>query len=58
MKIYVLAENIPYEGYNSPVGVFSSEELARARLEKTIKSKKGRAMYDILEYEVDELTPK
>lgn len=51
MKVYVAQFGVSCEG-ETPVGVFSTEELAWAYLEKSYS--KGSDYVEVVEFEVDE----
>lgn len=49
--VYVLIEHVPYEGYNEPEGVFTSEEKAWEYVEKLNKNSYN---YSVRQYTVGE----
>jgi hypothetical protein len=51
MKVWIVADHIPYEGYGEPHGVFSSSEKAEAYIATLRPMDYGS--YDIFEMEVD-----
>ena len=51
MKVWVLVPDFDYEGYGKPEFVFSSRELADAKLHDLLKT--SSCPFEIFEFEVD-----
>lgn len=49
--VYVLIENIPYEGYNQPIGIFTSKDKAWEYLDRA--GCKGYD-YEVIAYTIGE----